>query len=158
MGAPLFRLGSMIKGVNAPNTLQEDFRIKFMKKKQEKISQKSGKTHINSLKSNFPCKSLTNLTEPSKKIPLWTWSTPQLHRKTNSKDRLHDRRKSSEWTKLRNSLEFISRSREALSVSKSVDDSEKEPTIKNYSSLTFLGQLYDVPFESEKKGFEEIFK
>ena len=150
----------MLKGISS-SIVQEDFRIRFMKKKQAKTSQKSGKNQEKTLRNNFSCISLTNLSESKtnqldcgKKMTQWSWSTPQL----NKRDKLAERRKSSEWSKLRNSLEFISRSREALCVSSSKVLEDTQYTDCPHSSLTFLGQLYDVPIENEKHGFRDIFK
>ena len=150
----------MLKRISS-SIVQEDFRIRFMKKKQAKKSQKSGKNQEKTLRNNFSFISLTNLSESKtnqldcgKKMTQLTWSSPQLNRR----DKLAKRWKSSEWSKLRNSLEFISRSREVLCVSNSKVVEDTQFTDCPYSSLTFLGQLYDVPIENEKHGVQDIFK
>ena len=131
-----------------------------MKSKQAKISMKTGcsKYTVEKSMNNFACKSLSNLIEPAEPTrkmnsskPSWTWSTPQLCRKTYSKERIYERRKSSEWTKIRNTLEFIQRSRETASVSHIDEDFEKDQLIRHFTSLTFLGQLYDVEIESDQQ-------
>ena len=73
----------------------------------------------------------------------WGWRTPQLKRKAISQERLHERRRSSEWTKLRHTLEFIHKSREHIN--EELDEAEN---IRPYQSLTFLGQLYDINLDN----------
>ena len=157
----------MFKGENISSTIREDFQIKFLKRKQVKISKKTTKScskYPNEKPlSSMSCKSLTNLLEPSvtaesnSKIngSKWNWSTPQLNRKAYSEEKMYDRRKSSEWTKLRNTLEFIQKSRENMNSSHIDERSEKEPHVQHYTSLTFLGQLYNVEIETDEKGEEK---
>ena len=160
----------MFKGENTSSTFREDFRIKFLKRKQMKISKKTTKSC-----SQYPnekpishvfCKSLTNLLEPSPTAessrksnsskPNWTWSTPQLHRKAFSEEKVYERRKSSEWTKIKNTLEFIHKSRETCSTLHIAETTEKESVIRPFMSLSFLGQLYDVEIETDEKGEENL--
>ena len=158
----------MFKGENTSSTFRDDFCIKFLKRKQMKISKKATKSC-----SQYPnekpishvfCKSLTNLLEPSPTAesgrksnsskPNWTWSTPQLHRKAFSEEKVYERRKSSEWTKLKNTLEFIQKSRETCSTPHIAETTEQEPMIRHLMSLSFLGQLYDVKIEKDVLGEE----
>ena len=49
--------------------------------------------------------------------------------------------RSSEWTKIRHSLEFIRKSKEIIN-SKKISDEAQNVGTRKYGSLTFLGQVY----------------
>ena len=58
-------------------------------------------------------------------------------------------KKSSEWTKIRLSLEFIRKSKELIDSKKPLDNSRDELS-RSFESFTFLGQVYaDEDLETE---------
>ena len=138
-------------------------------KTSKKANKSFSKYHNETTLSSFPSKSLTSLLNSpaqTKKSPKsnWNWSTPQLNRKAFFESNIYERRKSSEWTKLRNTLEFIKKSRETLNLpDEEIDEnSEKGIQSRNNTSLTFLGQLYDLEIATDEEsggssGQEDVF-
>ena len=86
--------------------------------------------------------------------PRWKWSTPQLNTKKTLEEKKYDmnRRRSSEWTKLRNTLEFIQKSRECLNFS--MEEMECCRDLR-FCKLIFLGQIYDVDIIDDQSSDEE---
>ena len=76
------------------------------------------------------------------------WSSPQLWRKNRDTQdkKQRERRTSSQWTKIRHSLDFIRKSNEIQKYKKIHDDSQEDEKRKKSNSLTFLGQLYGDSF------------
>ena len=145
----------------------EDSPFRFLKQKQVKVSKKNvltsskisvkklgkslcrldeieppDKESLNSGRPAGSMKALNILKFPTTRYNLG-WRTPQLKRKAISQERLHERRRSSEWTKLRLTLEFIHKSREHIN--EELDEAEN---IRPYKSLTFLGQFYDINLDN----------
>ena len=84
------------------------------------------------------------------------WSSPQLGRKNADTlaRQLVGRRKSSEWTKIRHSLDFIRRSKEIVKHKKTNDDHQEDEKSKKSKSLTFLGQVYRDSLGEEEEVFQ----
>ena len=100
---------------------------------------------------NLDSKTSESQTENKKKTPTWAkrwWSTPNLG-KSNEETQtryLGGRRESSEWTKIRHTLEFIRKSKEMLKDKKRYGKEEDRKT----QSLIFLGQVYQESFGDAK--------
>ena len=77
------------------------------------------------------------------------WSSPQLRTKGTIPRTVHQsgRRRSSEWTKIKHSLDFIRRSKEIIKQKKSCLNPKKYEETEHSRSLFFIGQVYPDIFE-----------
>jgi hypothetical protein len=90
------------------------------------------------------------------------WSPPQLGTTNTDKrsrtKKLGVRRTSSEWTKIRHSLDFIRKSKLIIKQKKSCFVPEEDEETEHSKSLFFLGQVYadmgveEVELESDSSG------
>ena len=92
-------------------------------------------------------KSLTKMTSQEEvKDESWgrcLWSSPKVRQNTlKLTNGQKESGTSSEWTKIRLSLEFIRKSKEVINSKKISDESQNAKTRRYGGSLTFLGQVY----------------
>ena len=92
-------------------------------------------------------KSLTKMTSQEEvKDESWgrcLWSSPKLRQNTlKLTNGQKESGTSSEWTKIRLSLEFIRKSKEVINSKKISDESQNAKTRRYGGSLTFIGQVY----------------
>lgn len=97
-------------------------------------------------------KSLDRIPKEERQYPAWTrcwWSSPQLRTKGIDPRTVHQsgRRTSSEWTKIKHSLDFIRRSKEIIKQKKSCLNPKKYEETEHSRSLFFIGQVYPDIFE-----------
>ena len=144
--------------------MNANFDISFFKRKQTKISKKATMS-CSAYPSEkaiacFPSKSLTSLLEAQGQQKSrqenvfksrWNWSTSQLDKQSSLEDKTYERIKSSNWTNLKIMMEFIQKSRETLQSQDTEESIEEDFCSQNYTSLTFLGQLYDVEISSDEE-------
>ena len=146
---------------------EESVPSRFQKQKQSKVSRKTsqssckipwkklGKSLCRAEEIENPANENVSTIRPTKSInalnilsPAITkkdfkWYTPQLKRKAISKEKSNGSRRTSQWTKLRLTLEFIRKSREQVNEEEDKNLTDIEP----YKSLSFLGHLYNVGLE-----------
>ena len=143
--------------------MNANFDISFFKRKQTKISKKPTMScsayPCEKTVDSFPSKSLTSLLEaPGQKSSQknsfksrWNRSTSQLDKKSSLEDKTYERIKSSNWTNLKIMMEFIQKSRETLQSQDTEESIEEDFCSQTFTSLTFLGQLYDVEISSDEE-------